>query len=77
MITRLMSPDYIYNLDPNTGESIASNAGIGSYPIGKEMAIIGVPSAYQWRSKMGIELMGPKHFGFEFDFVPIEELQAN
>ena len=72
-----MSPDYIYNLDPNTGQSITSNAGIGSYPIGKEVAIIGVPSAYQWRSKMGIELMGPKHFGFEFDFVPIEELQAN
>jgi len=72
-----MSPDYIYNLDPNTGQSINSNAGIGSYPIGKEVAIIGVPSAYQWRSKMGIELMGPKHFGFEFDFVPIEELQAN
>ena len=55
-----MSPDYIYNLDPNTGQSITSNAGIGSYPIGKEVAIIGVPSAYQWRSKMGIELMGPK-----------------
>ena len=72
-----MSPDYIYNLDPNTGQSINSNAGFGSYPIGKEVAIIGVPSAYQWRSKMGIELMGPKHFGFEFDFVPIEELQAN
>ena len=72
-----MSPDYIYNLDPNTGQSINSNAGNGSYPIGKEVAIIGVPSAYQWRSKMGIELMGPKHFGFEFDFVPIEELQAN
>lgn len=73
----VMSPDYIYNLDPNTGQSIISNAGIGSYPIGKEVAIIGVPSAYQWRSKMGIELMGPKHFGFEFDFVPIEDLQAN
>jgi len=41
------------------------------------VAIIGVPSADQWRSKMGIELMGPKHFGFEFDFVPIEDLQAN
>ena len=29
-----MSPGYIYNLDPNTGQSINSNAGIGSYPIG-------------------------------------------
>ena len=71
-----MAPDYIYNLDPNTGGSITSNAGIGSYPIGKEVVLIGLPSADQWRSDMGIELMGPKHFGFDFDFIPIEKLQS-
>ena len=71
-----MSPDYIYNLDPNTGGSIMSNAGIGSYPIGKEVVLIGLPAADQWRSDMGIELMGPKHFGFDFDFIPIEKLQS-
>ena len=71
-----MSPDYIYNLDPKTGESIVSKAGIGSYPIGKEVVLIGLPSADQWRSEMGIKLMGPKHFGFDFDFTPIEELHS-
>ena len=71
-----MSPDYIYNLDPKTGESIVSKAGIGSYPIGKEVVLIGLPSADQWRSDMGIKLMGPKHFGFDFDFTPIEELHS-
>ena len=71
-----MSPDYIYNLDPTTGRSIMSNAGIGSYPIGKEVVLIGLPAADQWRSDMGIELMGPKHFGFDFDFIPIEKLQS-
>ena len=71
-----MAPDYIYNLDPNTGGSIMSNTGIGSYPIGKEVVLIGLPSADQWRSDMGIELMGPKHFGFDFDFIPIEKLQS-
>ena len=71
-----MSPDYIYNLDPKTGESIVSKAGIGSYPIGKEIVLIGLPSADQWRSDMGIKLMGPKHFGFDFDFTPIEELHS-
>ena len=71
-----MAPDYIYNLDPNTGGSITSNAGIGSYPIGKEVVLIGLPSADQWRSDMGIELMGPKHFGIDFDFIPIEKLQS-
>jgi Uncharacterized conserved protein len=53
-----------------------SNAGIGSYPIGKEVVLIGLPAADQWRSDMGIELMGPKHFGFDFDFIPIEKLQS-
>ena len=72
----VMAPDYIYNLDPNTGGSIMSNTGIGSYPIGKEVVLIGLPSADQWRSDMGIELMGPKHFGFDFDFIPIEKLQS-
>ena len=71
-----MSPDYIYNLDPTTGRSIMSNAGIGSYPIGQEVVLIGLPSADQWRSDMGIELMGPRHFGFDFDFIPIEKLQS-
>ena len=71
-----MSPDYIYNLDPTTGRSIMSNAGIGSYPIGQEVVLIGLPSADQWRSNMGIELMGPRHFGFDFDFIPIEKLQS-
>ena len=71
-----MSPDYIYNLDPTTGRSIMSNAGIGSYPIGQEVVLIGLPSADQWRSNMGIELMGPRHFGFDFEFIPIEKLQS-
>ena len=71
-----MSPDYIYNLDPTTGRSIMSNAGIGSYPIGQEVVLIGLPSADQWRSDMGIELMGPRHFGFDFEFIPIEKLQS-
>ena len=30
----------------------------------------------QWRSEKGIELMGPKHFDFDFEYIPIEKLQA-
>lgn len=70
-----MSPDYIYNLDPVTGESDIG-AGVGGYAVGKEVVIVGVPAAAQWRSDKGIELMGPRHFGFDFDYVPIEKLQA-
>ena len=71
-----ISPDYIYNLDPDTGESTLG-VGIGGYVVGEEVVIVGVPAPAQWRSEKGIELMGPRHFGFDFDYVPIEQLQDN
>jgi DUF917 family protein len=71
-----ISPDYIYNLDPETGESTLG-VGIGGYVVGEEVVIVGVPAPPQWRSERGIELMGPRHFGFDFDFVPLEQLQKN
>ena len=70
-----MSPDYIYNLNPATGESDIG-VGIGGYRVGSEVVIVGVRAAEQWRSEMGVELMGPRHFGFDFDYKPIEELQS-
>lgn len=70
-----VSPDYIYNLNPATGESIIIDGGLGGYPLGLKVAMVGVAAAPQWRSEKGIELIGPRHFGFDFDFVPIEELQ--
>lgn len=69
-----ISPDYIYNLNPETGESI-TGGGLGGYPVGLEVVMVAVPAAEQWRSDKGIELIGPRHFGYDFDFVPIEELQ--
>jgi DUF917 family protein len=71
-----VSPDYIYNLDPKTGESTLG-VGIGGYAVGEEVVIVGVPAPPQWRSPKGVELMGPRHFGFDFDWTPIEELQSD
>jgi DUF917 family protein len=69
------TPDYIYNLDPETGESTLG-VGIGGYRVGEAVVLVGVPAHAPWRTERGIELMGPRHFGFDFDFVPIEELQG-
>lgn len=71
-----MAPDYIYNLDPESGESTLG-VGYGGYVVGERVAMVGVPAPRQWRSDRGVELMGPKHFGFDFDYVPIEDLQAS
>lgn len=68
-----MAPDYIYNLDPDTGESTLG-VGYGGYVVGEKVAMVGVPAPTRWRSAKGIALIGPRHFGFDFDFIPIEEL---
>ncbi len=70
-----MAPDYIYNLDPDTGESTLG-VGYGGYVVGEKVAMVGVPAPAPWRSEKGVELIGPKHFGFDFDYIRIEELQT-
>ncbi|MYH50202.1 MAG: DUF917 domain-containing protein [Gammaproteobacteria bacterium] len=70
-----ISPDYIFNLDPETGEAI-TGGGLGGYPMGMEVVIVGVPGHAEWLTPAGIDIIGPRHFGFDFDYVPIAELQA-
>ena len=70
-----MSPDSIANLDPKTGDTI-NPPPLGSYVVDQEVVLVGWPNApRQWRTPKGIEVFGPRHFGFDFDYVPIEELQ--
>ncbi len=71
----VISPDYIFNLDPETGEAI-TGGGLGGYPMGMEVVMVGVPAHAEWLTPEGIDLIGPRHFGFDFDYVPIAELQA-
>lgn len=71
----VMSPDYIFNLDPETGEAI-TGGGLGGYPMGMEVAMVGVRGHDEWLTPAGIDIIGPRHFGFDFDYVPIAELQA-
>lgn len=68
-----MSPDFICNLDPKTGDAISGGEGLGAYPMGKEVAMVGIPASPMWRVPKGIEVFGPRYFGFDFDYVPIEE----
>jgi hypothetical protein len=37
------------------------------------VTVVGIPAAPQWRTQAGIATLGPRHFGFEFDPVPLEE----
>lgn len=69
----VMSPDLIYNLDPKTGQAISSR-GLGGYPMNADVFMMGrVAPSPAWRTPKGIEIIGPRHFGFEFDYRTIED----
>ncbi len=70
-----MSPDLIVNLDPKTGDTIVGPA-LGGYNVGQDVVLVSIPAPALWRTPRGLEILGPRHFGFDFDYVPIETLQA-
>lgn len=41
---------------------------------GMKVQGLGFPAPRIWRTPRGLELFGPRHFGFELDYRPIEEL---
>jgi DUF917 family protein len=69
-----MSPDLICNLDPKTGDTIVGPS-LGGYNVNQEVVLISIPAHRLWRTPKGIEILGPRHFGLDFDYTPIEELQ--
>jgi DUF917 family protein len=71
-----MAPDLIINLDPKTGDTIVGPS-LGGYNLNQEVALISIPAHPLWRTPKGIEVIGPRHFGFDFDYVPIEQVMAN
>jgi DUF917 family protein len=69
------APDLISPLDPKTGWAMRGGGGvIGSFRVGQELAIVGFRNHAIWRTPKAIEMLGPRHFGFDEDYVPIEKL---
>lgn len=64
-------PDLICVLDSKTGEAI-TNPNCNE---GMEVAVIGFPAPAIWRSPRGLELFGPKQFGYKIPYRPIEDLR--
>lgn len=71
------APDLIAALEPATGQAMRGGAVIGSFVVGQELAIVGFANHAIWRTPKAIEMLGPRHFGFDDAYVPIEELQRN
>jgi uncharacterized protein len=62
-------PDLIAILDTERGEPITTE----NLRYGFRVTIIGIPCDPKWRTPEGIALGGPRHFGYDIDFTPVEE----
>jgi DUF917 family protein len=66
----ITSPDIIEIIDQKSGEPI-TNTDIKK---GDSVSVIGMKSPDLFRSPEGLEVLGPRHFGFNIDYKPIEDL---
>ena len=64
------TPDLITVLDAEAGNAITTE----SLRYGYRVAVLGMPCDPRWRTQGGIELAGPQYFGYDVDYVPIEDL---
>ena len=66
-------PDLISLIDSKTADALSN---MGRDIIGCEVAVIGIRSADLWRTERGLEILTPKYFGFDIEYIPIEERLA-
>jgi uncharacterized protein len=62
-------PDLIALLDVDTGEPITTE----SMRYGFRAAVIAIPCTEKWRTEKGLELVGPRYFGYDVEYVPVEK----
>ena len=63
------TPDLITVVDDQTGLPITTEA----LKYGLRVAVLGFPCHPQWRTAAGLKLVGPRYFGYEIDYVPLEK----
>jgi len=62
-------PDLISLLDVDTGLPITTEY----LRYGFRVVVVGMPTNEKWRTPEGLEVVGPRYFGYEFDYIPLEE----
>ncbi|HEY1643665.1 MAG TPA: DUF917 domain-containing protein [Streptosporangiaceae bacterium] len=63
-------PDLISVLDTETGDAIVTER----VRYGQRVTVIAFACHPIWRTPAGLEAAGPRAFGYDFDYIPVEEL---
>lgn len=66
---RASVPDLICVLDTETGEPVTTE----DLRYGFRVTVLAAPCDPRWRTPEGLRLVGPRYFGYDFDYVPLEE----
>lgn len=65
-------PDLICVLEGDTGEPVTTEG----LRYGFRVSVLGLPCDPRWRTPAGLELVGPRYFGYDHDYVPVEDVAA-
>ena len=66
-------PDSITVVDSRSGEGLSAWTPNLKKQVGIEVDILGFKAHELWRTERGIGLFGPKHFGYNIKYVPVEK----
>lgn len=66
-------PDLITVLDAESGDPITTEG----LRYGFRVVVVGIGCHPKWRTPAGLEVVGPRYFGYDVDYVPVEERFAS
>jgi hypothetical protein len=63
-------PDLICILESKSGRPITNP----NFEKGMEVTVVGLPAPKEWRTPKGLQTFGPRHFGYNVEYIPIENI---
>jgi DUF917 family protein len=68
----VLSPDLIMMMDAESGTPYTNTL----LPEGVRVGVVGAPAHAKLRTASALALLGPRHYGWDLEFTPIEQLMA-
>ena len=62
-------PDLITMVEEDTGEPLTTE----QLRYGFRVIVLGMPAHPHWRTEKGLAVVGPRYFGYDVDYSPIEQ----